>query len=338
MRRPNSKYGRPLPVPARRPNRRKSGAGARRRAGVSAPSHLIAARALTPRSARERKRRLADNRGAGPRLTPRNSNLPRGNPYRTNERGQRVPVHHGALEKRAPFAETPRVKFPRVPHSWRVTPKRAIALQRALAARVRLEPPRAPLRYLAGLDAAFSPDGKGCIAGVVLWDAKTQTVVEEHTAQGPLLFPYIPGLLSFREAPTLMRVLRRLQQAPDALMCDGQGMAHPRRLGIACHLGVICGLPSLGCAKSRLVGEHEDPPRRRGGQAALVDRDEVVGTVLRTQRSSRPVFVSVGHLMDLGTATDLVLASAGRGLTPTECRVLAEVGTSDHAPVVATFA
>ena len=226
-----------------------------------------------------------------------------------------------ALERRFRFGQAPRVKLPRVPHSWRLTPKRAIALQRALAARVRLEPPKGPLRYLAGLDAAFTPDGKGCLAGVVLWDAERQTVVEQHTALGPLRFPYIPGLLSFREAPTLLRALRRLQQAPDALMCDGQGVAHPRRFGIACHLGVICGLPSLGCAKSRLVGEHEDPPRQRGGQAPLVDRCEVVGAVLRTQRGIRPVFVSVGHQMDLATAAALVLASAGRYRLPEPTRL-----------------
>lgn len=126
----------------------------------------------------------------------------------------------------------------------------------------------------------------------------------------PLVFPYIPGLLSFREAPAVLAALRRLRHEPDAIMCDAHGYAHPRRFGLACHVGVICGLPTVGCAKSRLVGAHRAPGRRRGSRTRLRHDGEVIGMVLRTQDAVRPVFVSVGHLVDLDSAARLVLACA----------------------------
>ncbi len=197
-----------------------------------------------------------------------------------------------------------------MPHAWAVTPARAIAIQRQLAARVKIEPPAGPLRYVAGVDCAFSSDGSRCIGGVVLWDRAERRALEEHTAARPLRFPYVPGLLSFREAPALMRALRKLRRRPDALICDGHGLAHPRRFGIACHLGVITGIPALGCAKSRLVGEHREPGPRRGARAKLWDGDELLGSVLRTRDGVRAVYVSVGHAFDLSSAVRLVLACA----------------------------
>jgi deoxyribonuclease V len=171
------------------------------------------------------------------------------------------------------------------------------------------------------LDAAFSPDESHCLAAVVLWDVVEQRVVEEHTGQCPLAFPYIPGLLSFREAPALVAALRRLEHPPDALMCDGQGLAHPRRFGIACHLGVICDLPAIGCAKSRLAGAHGEPGRPRGSIAPLRDGNEVIGSVLRTQNGIKPVYVSIGHRMDLTTAERLVLDCAVRYRLPEPTRL-----------------
>jgi deoxyribonuclease V len=213
------------------------------------------------------------------------------------------------------------MKLPRAPHAWRLTPRQAVAVQRRLAARVRRTPSRGPLRFIAGLDAAFSIDGTQCIAGVVLWDRETRAVVERQTAVRRLAFPYVPGLLGFREAPALLAALRRLRHRADALMCDGQGLAHPRRFGIACHLGVICGLPAIGCAKSRLTGTHPEPGFSRGSAAPLTDRGEIIGEVLRTQTGLRPVYLSIGHRMDLPTARRIVLDCAIRYRLPEPARL-----------------
>jgi deoxyribonuclease V len=213
------------------------------------------------------------------------------------------------------------MKLPPVPHSWALTPRQAIALQRKLARNVCVVKPAGELRFIAGLDAAFSADGKRCLAAVVLWDRIEQQVVEQHTVARKLTFPYIPGLLSFREAPTLLAALRKLRRTPGALMCDGQGLAHPRRLGIASHVGILCGLPTIGCAKSRLCGEHVEPAEKRGSVAALLDGDEQIGEVLRTQDGVKPLYVSVGHLCDLPTARELVLACATRYRLPEPTRL-----------------
>ncbi len=213
------------------------------------------------------------------------------------------------------------MKIPAAPHPWRLSPRAAIALQKELASRVRVIRPAGELRFVAGLDAAFSADGQRCLAAVVLWDARAQRVVEQHTASARLTFPYIPGLLSFREAPALLAALRKLKQTPDALMCDGQGIAHPRRLGIASHVGIICGLPTIGCAKSRLCGVESEPARQRGSWTPLMDGEEQVGAVLRTQGGVKPLYVSIGHLCDLPVARELVLSCATRYRLPEPTRL-----------------
>ncbi len=166
------------------------------------------------------------------------------------------------------------------------------------------------VRLVAGVDAAFSADAERCIAAAVLWDVRSGEVVEARTAERPVTFPYVPGLLSFREAPAVLAALRRLKGEPDAIICDAHGVAHPRRFGLACHVGVICGVPTVGCAKSRLVGEHREPGAVRGSRCEVRDRGAVVGSVLRTRHGVRPVYVSVGHLIDLRTAERLVLRCA----------------------------
>ena len=186
---------------------------------------------------------------------------------------------------------------------------------------MRIEPLTSRPRLIAGLDAAFSIDGAFCLGAVVLWDTVEQRVVEEHVARRRLRFPYVPGLLSFREAPALLAALRRLRTRPDLLMCDGQGLAHPRRFGIACHLGVFCDLPAVGCAKSRLVGEHAEPARARGASVPLLHNLEIIGSVLRTQPGIRPVYVSVGHRIDLDGARAIVLACALRFRLPEPTRL-----------------
>jgi deoxyribonuclease V len=211
--------------------------------------------------------------------------------------------------------------IPRAPHSWRLSPAAAIRVQRELAGRIATASAPGPFRWIAGLDAAFSPDGRECIAGVVLWDRPTGSVIEQHTARRPLRFPYVPGLLSFREVPALLAALRKLRQRPDVLMCDGQGRAHPRRFGLACHLGLLCGLPSIGCAKSRLIGTHHEPGLRRGSRASLTDRGELIGEVLRTQPGVRPLYVSVGHGLSLEQCRGLVLECATRFRLPEPTRL-----------------
>jgi deoxyribonuclease V len=202
--------------------------------------------------------------------------------------------------------------IPRSPHSWSVSAEEGVAIQRKMASRVRVETPRSALRLVAGLDCAFSVDERYCIAGVVLWDRSSREVVESHVSARRLTMPYIPGLLSFREAPALLAVLRRLRRSPEVLVCDGQGIAHPRRMGIAAHLGVVTGIAAVGCAKSRLCGSHREPGPLRGDRAELTHRGERVGMVLRTRDRVRPVYVSIGHLIDLPTAVELVL-SCGAG-------------------------
>ena len=201
------------------------------------------------------------------------------------------------------------MKIARAPHRWRLTPAQAIAVQRRLAAQVRVQRPRGPIRLVAGVDCAFSEDGQHCLAAAVLWDLERQRVIEARCASRPLHFPYVPGLLSFREAPAILAVLRALRRAPDAILCDGHGLAHPRRFGIACHVGLLCGVPTLGVAKSRLVGEHRAPGPLRGDRAPLRDAGERIGSVLRTRDRAKPVYVSVGHLLDLDSAERIALAA-----------------------------
>lgn len=210
------------------------------------------------------------------------------------------------------------MELPRPPHRWRLAPADAVALQRRLAERVVLAPLRGVRRVL-GLDCAFEPEQ--VLAVGVVWDLECRQIIETRGARRPLTFPYVPGLLSFRELPVLIRVMRQLASPVDAVLCDGQGIAHPRRLGIASHLGVITGLPVVGCAKSRLVGEHDAVPLERGARRALMDRGERIGTVLCTRDGVKPVYVSPGHLADFDSSDALVLACGGGYRLPEPTRL-----------------
>jgi len=197
-------------------------------------------------------------------------------------------------------------------HRWDLTPEEAAALQGEMRRRVRvqaLEPER--LRTVAGVDVGFvdsrTPQERARAAVVVMSYPSLQ-VIEQSTAELPTPFPYIPGLLSFREMPVILAALEKLSALPDAFLCDGQGLAHPRRFGIACHLGVLLDLPSLGCAKSILVGRHAPLGEQAGSTAELVDRGETVGAAVRTRQGVKPVYISVGHRMDLPGAVALALA------------------------------
>ncbi len=213
-----------------------------------------------------------------------------------------------------------------LPAPWPRTEAEAVAMQERLRGLVdRVSPgPRSP-RLVAGLDVAYSSsEGSGLVAaGIVVLDAHTLEVVEEATAVADAVFPYIPGLFAFRELPVLVAALNRLHAIPELLLCDGQGLAHPRRFGLACHLGVLTGIPAAGIAKTPFVGSH-DPAAlgpRRGASTPLVDAGETVGRVLRTQDGVKPVYVSTGHAVDLDTACRHVLALAPRYRLPETTRL-----------------
>ena len=219
------------------------------------------------------------------------------------------------------------MRFPRVPHRWQVTPARAIQLQRELAGRVSHTSLPDPARCVAGTDVAFSSDGARCVAGVVLWDRMRQDVVEERIAVRAVRFPYVPGLLSFREAPSVLAALRKLRNIPDVLMLDGQGLAHPRRMGLACHVGVLADLPAIGCAKSRLCGEFAEPDSIRGSRTDLIDGGELIGAMVRTRTNVRWVIASVGHRATLDDAVTLVLACCTRYRLPEPTRLAHQLVT-----------
>jgi deoxyribonuclease V len=197
----------------------------------------------------------------------------------------------------------------------------AEAVQREVAARVRIPTgPVAAPRTVAGLDISYRKDSDLVVAAAVVVDTASLDVVEEAVVEGAVSFPYVPGLLAFREVPMLLRALERLSTAVDLLLCDGQGLAHPRRCGVACHLGVLTGLPAVGCAKNHLLGEHDEPGPRRGDRAALVDGGDVLGCVLRTQDAVRPVYVSPGHLIGVDQAADVVLGLCSQFRLPDPVR------------------
>lgn len=200
------------------------------------------------------------------------------------------------------------MKFPRSPHRWNVSPKRAIAIQHELAPLISTARCNAKFNLVAGADINFTRDGRHAVAAVVVWDVQAALVVETRTATRPVRFPYVPGLLSFREAPVLLAAIKRLNHTPDAFLFDGQGYAHPRRFGLACHMGLILNCPSAGCGKSRLIGDYVEPAMRRGSRRALTHDGERIGAVVRTRTDVKYVYVSVGHRMSLDQSVDLVLS------------------------------
>ncbi|PPK67980.1 endonuclease V [Actinokineospora auranticolor] len=201
---------------------------------------------------------------------------------------------------------------------WPRTEAAAVLEQERLRGLVDPNPPPGFVpRTAAGLDVHYGDQLKAAVCTI---DLDTLSLVEQSTAEGPESFPYIPGLFAFRELPLLLEALDKLTQPPDVLVCDGQGLAHPRRFGLACHAGVLTGIPSLGVGKNAL-GDFDPPGPKRGDWTPLVDRGEVVGRALRTQDGVKPVFVSIGHRVDLDTATELVLRLAPRFRLPETTRL-----------------
>ncbi|MEM9996124.1 MAG: endonuclease V [Bacteroidota bacterium] len=208
-------------------------------------------------------------------------------------------------------------------HPWNLSPREAIAVQQQLAGEVRQESLAERPATIAGLDVSVRGDQVRAAAVVTRTD--TWAPVATALWEGPVAFPYVPGLLSFREVPALLPVLERLVEdhgsLPDVLMLDGHGLAHPRRFGLACHLGVLLDRPTLGVAKKRFVGTHDEPGALKGAQTPLVHREETIGTVLRTRSRVKPVFVSVGHRLTLTDAVALTLEAATRTKLPEPTRL-----------------
>ena len=206
-------------------------------------------------------------------------------------------------------------------HAWDVTPRAAIEIQNRLRDMV-VRVDRLPeiIRRVAGVDVGFESNGTVTRAAVAVLDYPSLTLVESRLARLPTLFPYVPGLLSFREIPAILAALGELDAIPDLILADGQGIAHPRRLGIASNLGVLTGIATIGVGKTRLIGRHGLVPASRGGWAPLLDGDECVGAVLRTRAGVKPVYVSVGHRLCLETAVDWVMRCTGRFRLPETTR------------------
>lgn len=219
-------------------------------------------------------------------------------------------------------------------HRWDVTPAEARALQLEFRSRLELRDRLGRIRRVAGADVAFHSAERGdrlppalrqgregqAIAAVVVFSYPDWKELECAVARRPLTFPYVPGLLSFREIPAILAALENLREIPDLIFCDGQGYAHPRRFGLASHLGVLLDVPTIGCAKSRLIGEHREPAERAGAWTPLVDRGERIGAALRTRAGSRPLFISCGHRVSLERAVALTLEACDGPRVPLPTR------------------
>jgi deoxyribonuclease V len=215
-------------------------------------------------------------------------------------------------------------------HSWDVSPAEAREVQRQLRSRVVVEPLDHPPGIVAGVDVSVK--GERARAAVVLLSYPDLIPFQATTAEMPVSFPYVPGLLAFREGPVVLAALEQLASRPDVLMFDAQGLAHPRRMGLATHLGILLDMPAVGCAKSRLWGTYAEPNEHKGSWTPLIDGDEVIGAVVRTRENVRPVFVSIGHRVDLKAAVALVLDCAIKYRLPEPTRWAHRVAGGESLP------
>jgi len=206
-------------------------------------------------------------------------------------------------------------------HAWDLSPREAIRLQEDLRQRVVIRPLRRAVRLVAGADVAYHRGSRMAFAGVVVMKLDNLQVVETVTAAAEVHFPYIPGLLTFREGPVLLAAFEKLRTVPDAVLFDGQGIAHPRGMGIASHMGLWLQLSTAGCAKNRLVGEYEPVGEVKGAASPLRYHTATIGAVVRTRSGVKPVFVSPGHLTSVEDSVRLVLQATGRFRLPEPVRL-----------------
>lgn len=208
----------------------------------------------------------------------------------------------------------------RVLHSWDLSPSQAVELQRSLAEQVDVRSPLAAWDLVAAADVSYRKFDPQLFASVVVWSVSANRIVESASIMAEARFPYVPGLLSFREAPAILQAFKKIRTQPDVVLVDGHGLAHPRRFGVACHLGLWLELPTVGCAKTRLCGSYREPRWARGSLSPLRIGDECVGQVVRTRAGVRPVFVSAGHRIDLASAVRVVLSTCRRCRLPEPSR------------------
>jgi deoxyribonuclease V len=220
---------------------------------------------------------------------------------------------------------------PVLSHPWDVSPAEAREVQNRLRERVSVRPVAHQPQVVAGVDVSVK--GGVARAAVVLLSYPGLIPSQAVTAEMPASFPYVPGLLAFREGPVVLAALARLTDRPDVMIFDAQGLAQPRRMGLATHLGVLLDVPTVGCAKSRLCGKETEPGEEKGSWTPLLDGDEVIGAVVRTRSRVRPVYVSVGHRVDLEAAVALVLRCATRYRLPEPTRWAHRVAGGETLPV-----
>ncbi|MEO0458052.1 MAG: deoxyribonuclease V [Cyanobacteria bacterium P01_A01_bin.114] len=225
-----------------------------------------------------------------------------------------------------------KVNFPK---GWPETTAAAIALQNQLRHQVVTTDDLDDVTIVAGVDAGFQQNGTVTCAAVVALSFPDLAFLDQTVAYQPTSFPYVPGLLSFREVPTVLAAISQLKTEPDLVLCDGQGIAHPRRLGIASHLGVLIDKPTIGVAKSRLIGTHGELPEEKGAWVPLMDQDEQIGAVLRSRSRTKPLYISSGHRISLETAIDYVLRCTPKYRLPETTR-LADRLASRRGPMPPT--
>jgi len=190
-------------------------------------------------------------------------------------------------------------------HSWEVNPREAIQLQKELKKKISLKKFFNKVKIVAGADVSYYKNNM--IAGIVILKFPQLEIIEKKSSLSPVNFPYIPGFLTFREGPSLLEALKKIKIEPDVILFDGQGIAHPRRMGIATHLGLFLDKPTIGCAKSRLSGKYTSVGEEKGDYTLLKEGEEILGAVLRTRRKVKPIFVSPGHKIDLSNSIEIVL-------------------------------
>jgi deoxyribonuclease V len=217
-------------------------------------------------------------------------------------------------------------------HAWDLTPKEAIALQLRLAAEIVCRDDFGAIARVAGVDVGFEDNGGTTRAAVAVLAFPSLQLETSAIARMPTRFPYVPGLLSFREAPAVLTAMQQLKVLPDLLLCDGQGIAHPRRLGIASHLGLLLDVPSIGVAKTRLIGQHGEVPDERGAWVPLKDGSETIGAVLRTRRGVKPLYISPGHRIGLESAIAWVMACVTRYRLPETTRWAHRLASGKERP------
>jgi deoxyribonuclease V len=205
-------------------------------------------------------------------------------------------------------------------HDWNISPSEAIALQNSLRGQVIERTSFDSVQRIAGVDVGFEAQGRITRAAVVVLSYPELRILEASVAKLPTSFPYIPGLLSFREVPAILQAVSKLQQPPELFLCDGQGMAHPRRFGLACHLGLYTDIPSVGVAKTRLIGNYGALAQEKGSWVPLIDKDETIGAVVRTRSGVKPLYISVGHKISLQRSIELVLGCTTRYKLPETTR------------------